>query len=144
MLKCYKVVRRLKNGDRVSAIATKEASLRKVYIHQGVANVVETSLVFGELEFAVSFKEWENSNCDYSLEVWEAEYEKTIPLPNMFIKMLTYGNVPLRYSPSQIKQIFDNDTKTIDILYDRLSSRSRFPNFSIHASNVKLVKLIKK
>jgi len=88
MGKAYKVVKRLRNGDRVSVLVPSDHPLYTVYQHQGENKIVETAMCFKDYSFAVN---WMNLQFDGSqqyyhvhlkngetLELWSIEYDKVL------------------------------------------------------------------
>jgi len=61
----YKVVRVLRNGDRVSVVASKRG-WQKTYIHNGKVIPVDNAFVFTSLWYAQRFMESEGGRC----EIW--------------------------------------------------------------------------
>ena len=51
----YKVVKRLKNGDRVSNMVLKESGVRETYIHNGKPRIVPQGMVFSNYHDASCF-----------------------------------------------------------------------------------------
>ena len=72
MPKGYKVVQRLRNGDRVSAIIPKNTGLRETYISHGKARIVSEGMVFSDLYHALSFLKGRYDKTTY--ELWECHY----------------------------------------------------------------------
>ena len=62
----YKVVQRLKNGDRVSLFMQKKIGLRKTYYHHGQPCLVDSGMVFDSYHHAKDFLLLESNE-----EIWE-------------------------------------------------------------------------
>jgi len=80
-MKLYKVVRKLKNGDLVSALIEKETGMRETYRHHGATQAVPIGFLFTDLDDAKKWAlEWVGHYCEYSYEIWECEVKKTSPI----------------------------------------------------------------
>ena len=76
MDKYYKVVQRLNNGDRVSAVISKNTGLRETYISHGKAKTVNYGMVFSDASSAAFFAKVESSEQKIQ-EVWECSVGNT-------------------------------------------------------------------
>lgn len=77
----YKVVRKLKNGDLVSALIEKKTGMRETYRHHGKTQTVPIGFLFTDLESAKKWgDDWIGHYCVSSYEVWECEVKKTSPM----------------------------------------------------------------
>jgi len=142
MQQCYKVVRRLKNGDRVSAIATKESTLRKVYVHNGTPKVVDRSLVFLSLRDAKNFMVRENPRYNNSLEVWDAEYDKNINMPPVFVWMKYNDKVVVYNKDLMHKLLVDGNKTVISSMHYMSIGHKLFPAGSMHVTDLKLTRKV--
>ena len=69
----YKVVKRLRNGDKVSCLAQKQTGLRATYITHGKAQKIPQGMIFDNLEHARDFRGGFDPSAPY--EVWECDFD---------------------------------------------------------------------
>jgi hypothetical protein len=80
-MRLYKVVRKLKNGDLVSALIEKDTGMRETYRHHGVTQTVPVGFLFTDLNAAKEWaKDWVGHYSESSYEIWECEVKKTSPM----------------------------------------------------------------
>ena len=72
-MKAYKVVRKLRNGDRVSLCIPKDSGLRETYMTHGKIRTVPQGMVFDDKTTAISYKCQNNDE-----EVWECKVSKMV------------------------------------------------------------------
>ena len=144
-MKAYKVVQRLKNGDKVSCLMPKETGLRATYMTHGEIKTVPEGMVFQDLILANNFAggDWD--------EVWECEVDGMVPI----FRVVTWYNLSIYDTLKKYKSLlYDNvfinksglknvalDNNMGDILTVRLSNA---PAGTFLATNIKLVKMIER
>ena len=85
----YKVVKRLKNGDRVSAITHKNSGLRETYLHHGQPIPVKQGFVFPTFQHC---NDWITKSLDEGCcEIWECIVKNTYK-PSGIIYGLSYSD----------------------------------------------------
>lgn len=156
-MKAYKVVKRLKNGDRVSPLIPRWHPCYTVYMHQGKVKPAKTAFLYQNLSNA---NEWVRSlteptfpyfekNDGEILEVWVVDYlEPNIGCTAMSLRLFMDNRIFNRKIPEIRKaQSYTEILKHLKLALCK-HSKLRYESFDIdyttfNASDVKLFEKVK-